>query len=430
VEDGSGLAGRLRQLREEAGLTKTALARPRYTTSHVSQIEAGRRRPSPEALKFFSERLGVSARFLETGVPDGAEQELRHLLEEARRLVVQGDLAQAEAIARSVVARSGEFALDSLRTRALVVMGDALGKGKQLRDAIEVYEQALEGELPERERGTTVASLAATYRAMGDLAYASEIVESYLREGRGAPLDPGILAELQTVLVSIYFERGEVVRAETTARRAVKAAEEDAPAAVRARAYWNASRVLAEARRWDDALELAARARIILENEEDRVRVGRLHNAFAYLCLEADPPRVDEARDHLNRAEALLADASPGDLAYVYEERGRLALFEGAPEAALRWAESALAEVGEDELEAARSLYLKGRALALLARRGEAEGALKASADLFGRHGARQQEASAWRELGELRLDVADVDGAIEALRAGLAALEPRRSRA
>ena len=74
--------------------------------------------------------------------------------------------------------------------------------------------------------------------------------------------------------------------------------------------------------------------------------------------------------------------------------------------------------------------YLRGRALALLGRRGDAEGALKRSADTFGRLGARQQEASAWRELGELRLAAADVDGAIEALRAGLAALEPRRTRA
>lgn len=426
----NGLAARLRDLREQAGLTKTALARPQYTTSHVSQIEAGRRRPSAEALKFFSERLGVSTRYLETGIPDGLEQELRHGLEEARLDVVHGNLAEAENEARSVAARAAEFGLASLGTRALVVLGDALGKAKQIRDAIEAYEQALEGELPERERGATVAALAASYRAMGDLAYASELAEAYLKERRGVPLDPGVLAELQAVLVSIYFERGEMFRAETTARRAVQAAEEDAPAAVRAKAYWNASRVLAEARRWDDALELAARARIILENEEDRVRVGRLHNAYAFLCLESEPPRLEEAREHLNRAEALLSDASPLDLAYVFEERGRLALLEQAPDAALRWAEAALDRMGEDRLEVARSLYLKGRALALLGRRGDAEGALKNAADMFRRHGARQQEASAWRELGELRLEAADIDGAIEALRAGLAALEPRRSRA
>jgi tetratricopeptide (TPR) repeat protein len=420
----------MKALREQAGLTRTALARPRYTTSHVSQIEAGRRRPSATALKFFSERLGVSTRYLETGIPDGAEQELRHLLEQARRQVIQGALAEAEALAASVTARAGEFGLPEIRARGLVVLGDARLKGRELRQAIDAYEQGLEGELPERERGMAVAATATAYRAMGDLSYASELVEGYLKERRGSPLDPGVLAELQTVLVGVYFERGEVIRAERTARRAVAAAEGDAPADIRAKAYWNASRVLAEAKRWDDALELAARARIILENEEDRRRVGRLHNAYAYLCLEADPPRVEEARQHLDRAEALLSDSSPADLAYVFEERGRLALFEGSPQDALRWAEAALAGSGVDELESARSMYLKGRALSLLGRRSEAEGALKTSADGFERHGARQQEASAWRELGELRLSAGDVDGALEALRAGLSALEPRRARA
>jgi len=56
------LSDRIRDLRSQAGLSKTALAKPRYTLSYVSQIEAGRRTPSAEALAFFAERLGVSPR--------------------------------------------------------------------------------------------------------------------------------------------------------------------------------------------------------------------------------------------------------------------------------------------------------------------------------------------------------------------------------
>ncbi len=424
------LAARLRDLRERAGLTKTALARPRYTPSHVSQIEAVRRRPSPDALRFFSERLGVSPEYLATGVPDGAEQELRHRLEEARLALADGALTEAGNLAEGVAAQAEEFALPSVRARALVVLGDVRQRARLLREAVEAYEAALSGDLPQRERGMAVAALATTYRAMGDLTYAGEIVERYLDEPRHAPLDPGVLAELQTVLVSVYFERGEMVRAERTAERAVAAAEQDAPADIRAKAYWNASRVLAEARRWEDALELAQRARIILEQEEDRQRVGRLHNAYAYLCLEAEPPRTAEASAHLDRAEALLADSSPTDLAYVFEERGRVALLDGRPQDALRWADAAIAGAGLDELELARSMFLRGRALALLARRADAEGSFKQAAETFERLGARQQDASTWRELGELRLDLGDVDGALEALLAGLSALEPRRTRA
>src|SRR5436190_947430 len=140
------------------------------------------------------------------------------------------DLREKAGLTKTALARAGEFSLPSLGTRALVTLGDARLKGRLLRDAIEAYEQALEGDPPEGDRGMTVASLASAYRAMGDLTYAGELVEAHLKQERGAPLDPGVLAELQTILVSIYFERGEVVRAERTAERAVAAGEQDAPA--------------------------------------------------------------------------------------------------------------------------------------------------------------------------------------------------------
>src|SRR2546430_8081236 len=89
------LADRFRQLRERAGLTKTSLARPRYTVSYVSQIEHGRRRPSAEALSFFAERLGVTSEFLGTGLPEGLEDILRYRLDEAWQQVRGGGGARA-----------------------------------------------------------------------------------------------------------------------------------------------------------------------------------------------------------------------------------------------------------------------------------------------------------------------------------------------
>ena len=42
-------------------------------------------------------------------------------------------------------------------------------------------------------------------------------IESYLARRGSDPLDPGVAADLQTVLVSMYFERGDITRAERTA---------------------------------------------------------------------------------------------------------------------------------------------------------------------------------------------------------------------
>src|SRR5438105_3830351 len=264
------LAERMRDLREEAGLTKTALARPRYTVSYVSQIESGRRKPSQQALDFFAARLGVTSRYLATGVPEDLEVSLRYALEAA------------------------------------------------------------------------------------------------------------ILADLHSGLLSIYFERGDVLRAERAARRALNAAEQGTPPYVRATTYWHASRVLAESKRWDEALDYATRARFLMEQIEDRRRVGRLHNAYAFICLEADPPRTEEAAIHLRRAQDLLEDgsATPGDLAYVFTERARLALLEGRTGEAVVYADRAL-EHADETLEIARCLFLKGRALASLGKRGQSHEALR-----------------------------------------------------
>jgi tetratricopeptide (TPR) repeat protein len=424
------LATRFRDLRERAGLTSTALAVPKYSVSYVSQIEAGRRVPSREALDFFAGRLGVSSRFLSTGVPDGIEFSLRYHLESARHVL--GDQpAEAEAMLRRLIEQAAQYGLARIHSLALASLGDTLRTIGRVREAIDVYEEGLDGDLPERERGMTVGALARAYRSVGDLTYSAELIESYLRMRKHHPLDPSVATDLQAVLVSIYFERGDVIRAERAARRALSAADQQVGPEVRAIAYWHASRVLAETKQWDEALELANRARILLEEVDDKRRVARLHNAYAFICLEADPPRTVEASRHLELAESMLdGTAAPGDLAAVLTERGRLALLEEQPEAALLHAERALAESHSDELEAARSLFLKGRALGLLARRAEAGDALREAAVLFEKHGARQQQAACWRELGELDLAAGDVNAAIEALRSGLAALDPRRSRA
>src|SRR5437660_7749811 len=108
------VSDRLRDLRVRAGLTKTALARPRYTVSFVSQIEAGRRNPSPEAVAFFAERLGVSATYLSTGIPENVEVELRYRLEEAGELLRSGHPDQAEPLIRRVRERSGEYGLSGV----------------------------------------------------------------------------------------------------------------------------------------------------------------------------------------------------------------------------------------------------------------------------------------------------------------------------
>jgi tetratricopeptide (TPR) repeat protein len=425
------LPARLKDLRLQAGLTKTALARPRYTVSYVSQIEAGKRSPSAEALAFFASQVGVSPEFLATGLPEGIEDELRYRLQEARLELREGRGREAERLARDSVARAAEYELTAVANEGSLLVAEALVHQGRLSEAIDAFEEALAAPLSDLDEARAVVGLARAYRMVGDLNYAAQAVESFLERSARAPLDPSVAADLQSVLVSIYFERGDVVRAERAADRALVAAANTGSLELRAKTYWGASRVLAERKRWGDALEFATRARTLMEELGDRESVSRLHTAYAFICLEADPPRVPEAGEHLDRAEALLAgEAASAELAYILEERGRVALILERPQEALDWAERALAQAGPDDLETARCLFLKGRALSLLGRAEASRDALRSAAGVFGRLGARQQEASCWRELGELDLAEGNVNAAVEALRAGLAALDPHRTRA
>ena len=424
------LPARFRLLRVQAGLTQTAVAKPRYTLSYVSQIEAGRKTPSPEALAFFSSRLGVTPEFLATGVPTGIEHSLRYRLEEARRMLRARELSEAERVTRSVLDESERYGFPRVEAMARKLLGDGLMLKGQLREAIDAYEEALWGELSLREEGLTVASLGRAYRAVGDLGYAADLIESFLMKGNHGPLDPDVTSELYTALGSVYFERGDVVRAERAAQRALAGAEGSDPE-IRANAYWTASRIMVEAKRWEEALELATRARTLMEQVDDRRRVAMLHNACAFIYLEANPPEAEKAARHLDLSEALLEEiGASSDLAYVFTERSRLALLEGRPADALTYAERAESVVGADQLELARCVFLRGRALGMLDRRPEAESALHEAAAMFEKLGARQQEASCWREFGYLRFAHGDLEGAVEVLFAGLDALDPRRSRA
>ncbi len=425
-------AARLKRLRESAGLTRTALAEPRYTVSYVSQIEAGRRMPSSEAIAYFADRLRTTQAYLSTGVPPGLDAEIAYGLEDARLALRAGRSDEALERARREAQRAEEYGLGPLSAQARIVAANALLLIGRYREAIDAYEEALECEgLDERTRGLTTNALASAYRTVGDLAYAADVVESYIRAGRAQPMDPSVLAELNSTLVSIYFERGDVTRAEQASERALATTEDGVTPEVRSNALWAASRVLAERNRWDDALDLATRARIIIEELSDQRRAARMHTAYAFLCLEADPPRLDDASTHLEQAASLYDERAPDDeIAYLLAERCRLALFEGHPDAALDHITSALERAGVDELERGRCLFLQGRAYAALGSQADASGCFHEAAAVFNKRGARQQEASCWREVGELQLASGDATRAIESLRAGLEALDPRRSRA
>src|SRR2546425_4394997 len=105
---------RIREIRLRQHLSQRQLAEPRYDGSFVSQIEAGRRMPSPDALAFFATRLGVSVEELAAPVPPSIRVELELALAEGRQAFGAGEpdraLAAYERLRENAtVAGSPEF---------------------------------------------------------------------------------------------------------------------------------------------------------------------------------------------------------------------------------------------------------------------------------------------------------------------------------
>jgi transcriptional regulator with XRE-family HTH domain len=211
VQSVAKLGERLRELKAKRGLTSTALAYPRYSVSYISQIERGLRNPSTEAIEYFARRLGVSARYLATGVPDDVTAWLKYGIEEAREELHAGQAEKAESRIRAVLQTADDYQLDRVRAQALPILGEALSRiPEMMTQAIATFEEALKLSTSDLEAGMTVAALAKAHRAVGDLNRATELVETFLGTEFAVPLDVSVMVELHSVLISLYFERGDM----------------------------------------------------------------------------------------------------------------------------------------------------------------------------------------------------------------------------
>src|SRR3954451_8187371 len=99
---------RIRQARQERGLTQEALAGPEFTKGYVSALERGTVRPSLKALQVFARRLNVeivdllTARDETDAGPElrAAEEDLNQQLNYARMLIGTGQFDEAFQLIR------------------------------------------------------------------------------------------------------------------------------------------------------------------------------------------------------------------------------------------------------------------------------------------------------------------------------------------
>lgn len=392
---------RLKRLRIDRRMTQKQLAEPRFTAAYMSILESGRRQPSPSAIAYLAERLGVDHDELASGRPRDLVPRLLQRLQEGRSALGRGARSEAASEAAAVREEASRHQLVRVEAKAVELIALVEERAGTRDRALELYEEVdtLLRDEPLPLRTEAIAGQARCLQMMGDLRYAIHILETHLTVlERSALSDPSALMRIHASLVRPYTEAGLHGKAAEAARAALEleASVED-PGRVAsmhldtARALldqdetedalrsleraeelyrqleWDAetagaylARGIAMTKRedFDRARQLMTRAVAMLERAGDEVTHARALNQLA--AAERALGDKTAAGDHLSRAMALLDDSDVAELGLSHREMG-LCHWTDDPEAAEKHLREAISLFRRAELpidQAATHLHL------------------------------------------------------------------------
>ena len=428
------LGDRLLRLRTRKGLTQREVAEPEYTASYISTIEAGRRKPSMDAIEHFARRLGLDPREILTGQPKDMDVRIGLELQRARMLVYEGRLDEAIDIAIKARRETRRFGLVEEEARCEVILGHAERIAGKIEKALEHGTKAM-GILRDAApstRADAVVELARCYRMLGDLRYSIHILESYLDEMNRAGLtDPRALMLTNAALVNSYFAVGLFPQAAAAGEEAQRLTPMVSDPHEVANLHISVAQVLTHQGFRDEALRSLRRAETIYEGHDWGKQLAAAKLAKG-IVLSANDDN-DRARTTFFEALDVLARfPHKTDRARTLNELARLDRVEGnieramgflqeahdlldgadARELALCHLEMGLCERVDDPAAAEKHMHA---ALDIYRRVNDPTGqakALKALGDLLTEQAAFQEASRLYREGIEIAAEASTVEGA------------------
>ncbi len=423
-DDPETIGRRVQQLRHERGLTQRQLAEPAYTPAYISTLEAGRVRPSDDALRHLADRLGVAFDELATGRPARLATDLRLQLTEAQRTLATGEAEEAREQYAALLAQAETHGLMDEQATALLGLGEcALDTGDltAARQHFERAERTLD-DAPLPARVPALRGRAVAHYLAGELRYAVYLLESTLDElNRGGLHDPDALLLLYAAAIGPYMDMGAHARAAQAAEFALALAPQAGDPALVARMHRQVARTLVAEGRLAEADASLAKAAEMYRQLQIRTELANCHWMRGYVYaqngdLERAETELRAAQDMLSAKRAALYSSQVAvELADVLHRGGKseeaaallndvlgdLSSERGAVHAAA--AHRLLGRIAEDarDTESAEEHYV--RALSLLERAG-------AAGDL----------ADLCRLLGDLLRRTGRVEAALDAYRTGL----------
>ena len=345
VDSAAGLARRLREARERAGLSQRALARGICTAAYVSRLEKGERIPSLQLLRRLASRLGADADELASGLPASAHDPLL----DAEVALGLGDTLEAERLFTAALDPDDR----TLRARALAGLGEIAYSIGDARGAVALLEEA--AQTHPQGAFAVAGPLGRAYAQLSDLQAAVRVFEKALDDAEQRN-DSFERLRYAVLLADVLIDAGEPERAAEALRRIVDADDEPDNPLARAR-LWRSQALLCEergdrqtadryARRALEAVAVANHTRYVTRAHKllARVAVDRSDAVHALELLDATYPavertgdsyeiatlrieqarllsrldRADEAASFAREAAAALRNAKPADAAHGF----------------------------------------------------------------------------------------------------------------
>jgi len=425
---GQGLVGeRIKAIRRQRGLSQAQLAHPELSDSYVSLIESGKRTPTPAVLELLAQKLDCSLTYLVNGVTAEQMEELQLGLRFASLALENGDLAEARRRYAELLEDGNLAGLASLRQDARYGYALAVEACGDLPEAIRILaalrEEDLQGQSPERKVQVALA-LCRCSRELGDFDAAVRVGEDMLGIPSSRPSWNDDLIELGSTLLSVYNERGDMLRARQFAAELLAAADELGTSRSIVAASWNAAMTAQRVGSAEEAMSLIERA-LALQSENGQPRnLARLRTAYAMVLLLVRPAEALGARDLSLRALGELKESSAGVTAIIMclltLTRAEMAL--GRPDVAVDHALAAmeLASQGTSSALIAEAHLVLGQVYWLLRRDEDSLRELSSASEWLDRLPATRKTAESWQMTAETLNRLGDDEQSVSAYQRAL----------
>ena len=418
VDDPVAVGRRIRQLRQQLGLSLRQTAGPGCSPGYLSRVERGQRVPSVSVMADLADKLGVT-------LEDLGGRDIRTRIPETRLLDLElaarmGDPAAPEQVRRALddASRIGDRRAES---RLLEVRAHLAAAARRDGEAARLCEDAIRaapGPATSRARPALHETLGRAYAGLGRMDRSIEVLRTALDEALAEPADPGLAVRFGVLLASAYTDASQADEAFRTLE-AISAGRDVLRDPVElARLEWAISRTYAEDGQTDLAERYARRVVAALEAGEHLQLLGRSYMLLGSILLDRD--RHSEADAELRRAaEVLEGSGTPApELALLDYERGRFALLDGRLDDA-----EALARAGLDRTEATEP-GTAGMLYTLLAKIALARGELEEgrrlcqeAAEVLAGTVAVHYLDDVWQTLADIEEKAGNLPAALAALR-------------